>query len=240
MVTGQEQNSIDTPLTDAHLSTCWTPDREAIKLWLSKHAPSLAELYEGAVKLVFEYSIPAYAHLVGHAVREIGNRLPAVVAGESFGRLEYHTEVEAILRQWKAAGLGMGGTVPMVSTGEAADNELQNDIKVPVTLVKAIGQLLTKHEATSKRPHEKAEALFFAVSPENRRHVDTVRPAIVQWVSVIKWFMECTHVGIQERTIDAEALRKKFQLFETGLTAFTRNFFDTTDELDDILEEANS
>jgi hypothetical protein len=240
MVTEPDRRSTNVPVGSPNLSTCWTPEREAIKSWLTRHAPSLADLYEGAVKLVFEYSIPGYSHLVGHAVREIGNRLPAVTAGDSFGRLEYPEEVEAILLQWKVAGLGIDGTIPVVSTADGADKELQNEVKLPVTLVKAIGLLLAKHEATSKKPHERAEALFFAVSPENRKFVDTVRPAIVQWVSVIKWFMKCTHVGIQQRAIDAEELRTKFELFETSLTAITRNFFETTDELDAILEDANS
>jgi hypothetical protein len=218
----------------------WTPEREATKSWLTRHAPSLAKLYEGAVKLVFEYSIPGYSHLVGHAVREIGSRLPAVMAGDSFGRLVYHEEVETILYQWKAAGLGIDGYIAAVSAADATDKALQNEVTLPVTLVKAIGLLLAKHVATSKKPYERAEALFFAVSPENRRFVDTVRPAIVQWVSVIKWFMECTHVGIQQRAIDSEELKAKFQLFESGLSSITRNFFETTDELDAILEEANS
>ena len=134
----------------------------------------------------------------------------------------------------------MDGTIPVVSTADEPDKELANEVKLPVTLIMAIGVLLAKHVATSKKPYERAEALFCAVSPENRKFVDTARPAIVQWVSIIRWFMECTHIGIQQRAVNAEELRTKFQLFETSLAAITRNFFETTDELDAILEDANS
>jgi hypothetical protein len=241
MVTEPELFSTNSPLGSSDLSTCWTPEREAIKLWLSSYAPSLAELYEGAVKLVFEYPIPGHSHLVGHAVREIGNRLPAVIADYSFGRLEYNIEIDLILLQWKAAGLGMDGTNPFVSAADETDKEeLQNEVKLPVTLVRAIGLLLSKHAATSKKPYERAEALFCAVSPENRKFVDAVRPSLLQWVSIIKWFMNRTHVGTKQRTIDAEELRTKFELFETCLTVITRKFFETTDELDAILKEANA
>jgi hypothetical protein len=50
---------------------CWTPRRRELREWLRRNAPSLAELYEGAVSLLFDVPIPGYTRFVAHAVREI-------------------------------------------------------------------------------------------------------------------------------------------------------------------------
>src|SRR5438094_3789110 len=38
--------------------TCWTPTRLGLRAWLQRNAPSLAELYEGAVRLMYESPLP--------------------------------------------------------------------------------------------------------------------------------------------------------------------------------------
>jgi hypothetical protein len=58
---------------------CWTTARREIRDWLHEQAPSLAELYESAVGLMFEVRRPGRVRLVAHCLREICNRLPVVV-----------------------------------------------------------------------------------------------------------------------------------------------------------------
>jgi hypothetical protein len=83
-------------------TACWTPDRLELKAWLTRNAPSLAELYEGAVYLFFERRIPGYTRLVAHALREIANRLPDAISGSaSSKRLDYKSRLDALLEQWK-------------------------------------------------------------------------------------------------------------------------------------------
>src|SRR5262249_17939537 len=55
-------------------ASCWTPERLELKAWLTRNAPSLAELYEGAICLLFEHRLPGYTRFVTHAAREIANR----------------------------------------------------------------------------------------------------------------------------------------------------------------------
>ena len=63
-------------------------DRLELLAWLRRNAPSLAELYEGAV-LLLQNRPPAHVRLIAHSVREIRNRLPDYVSKvESGGPFE--------------------------------------------------------------------------------------------------------------------------------------------------------
>ena len=70
---------LDAPIKDA-AEASWTPRRVDLRSWLQRNAPSLGELYVGAVLLVFGRPIPGRVRFVAHAVREIRNRLPDVVS----------------------------------------------------------------------------------------------------------------------------------------------------------------
>jgi hypothetical protein len=51
----------------------WTPLRRELADWLRSKAPQLAELYEGALKILFEQDFPGKLRFVTHAMREIVN-----------------------------------------------------------------------------------------------------------------------------------------------------------------------
>jgi hypothetical protein len=77
------------------LTRYWTAERLRLKAWLTRDALSLAELYEGAVSLLGETRLPGYTRFVGHALREIGDRLPFAEArtGDSDEAKEFRLEV---------------------------------------------------------------------------------------------------------------------------------------------------
>ena len=58
----------------------WTRNRRELLEWLGRNAPLLAELYEGAVSLLYGSRIPGFSRFVSHAVRELRNRLPKVIS----------------------------------------------------------------------------------------------------------------------------------------------------------------
>ena len=77
----------------------WTDRRRALRQWINSYGPSIAELYEGAVQLLYGPSVPGRVRFVCHAVREIGNRLPDVVAGrQGRGRLDYASYLDKIAK----------------------------------------------------------------------------------------------------------------------------------------------
>ena len=53
----------------------WTPERAALYRWLQEIASQLAPVYLGALRIFVDESFPGRVHFVGHAIREIRNRI---------------------------------------------------------------------------------------------------------------------------------------------------------------------
>lgn len=79
----------------------WTGERTALRDWLSRNAASLAQLYEGAVVMLYVHDplLPGWSRLVAHAGREIRNRLPDAVAGKKVAKqLQYSRLLAVVVR----------------------------------------------------------------------------------------------------------------------------------------------
>jgi hypothetical protein len=219
----------------------WTRNRQELLDWLRKTSPSLSEIYQGAVEMLFDRPIPGFSRFVSHAVREIRNRLPGVIAGTvSSGRLDYKSRLDDIAVHWKRAGVLVE---TKASEPRGSTSALQHQgIVLPRKLARKIGSLITDHDAAREKPRDAAIALFEGVAPRNQRFRDTLRPVLLQWMQVCDWFMERTHEsGAIDGDIDPAEFRKKFELFESTLLAIVRGvsaFFDNTDELDLIIRES--
>jgi hypothetical protein len=208
----------------------------------------LAELYEGAALLNFEVPLPGHARFVAHAVREIRNRLPFVISGsKTGGNLNYKGRMDQIIERWKGAGFPTDGRIAGLLAGSSSAKPKPEEIPMPRGIVGLFAALVADHEETREKPVEAATRLFIGVAPENEKFRDALRPAVAQWLDVTDWFMKKTHdpaTGISiEVSVDKAELRSRFELFETILLAIVRGFstfFKTTDELDAILEDANS
>jgi hypothetical protein len=224
-------------------ASCWTPERQKVKDWLAQESPSLSELYEGAVRILFELRTPGYRLFVAHAVREIGNGLPFVIFGIRSGkRLDYTNQLDRIANQWRRAGFATDGTLTGLEPIPNSDGARPKEFKLPLMLARSISELIAYHGEPRETPFDRAKKLFTGNKPENEKFSDAIRPGVEKWREVADWFMAHTHDKRRKEAVvedDAE-LEKNFVLFETALGAISRPFFATTDELDEILEEANS
>ncbi|MEP0884653.1 hypothetical protein NDI49_24190 [Trichocoleus sp. ST-U3] len=221
---------------------CWTTARLDIRAWLYEQAPSLAELYEGAVCLIFEKPISGRVRFVAHAVREIRNQLPNYISGgNTGGRLEYKDEVEKLSKLWQSNGFSLDEVLPDDGIDiEGSQPSISPDILLPHQLLLEIQQLLKKHEAVSVKNKEKAIRFFETCIPANQPLRDTLRPIAEHWWDVTEWFMQKAHdSGQVDTACDEQKLRQQFELFESFLGALAQSFYTTTDELDEILKEAN-
>src|SRR5437879_13040955 len=95
----------------------WTPLRERVAKWLDELAPSLGELYRGALELV-QTAVPGRVRFICHAVREIRNRLPDALSGEERGRIEYPDLTRSIAKEWEKAGLSLDSVLTPPSSPE--------------------------------------------------------------------------------------------------------------------------
>jgi hypothetical protein len=91
----------------------WIGPRRELRSWFERNAPSLGELYEGALKMLFMGNFPGRTRFVAHAVREIRNRLPDVIAGvKTGGTVQYKNNLDMISKDWQKAGFLLDGTIP--------------------------------------------------------------------------------------------------------------------------------
>jgi len=216
----------------------WTPKRQEILEWLYRKAPPLAELYQGAVQLLHENPpIPGRSRFIAHAVREIRNCLPEVVAGVRRRRLEYKAQFDKIAKKWERNSLPLDRAMPI----SAEETDESSGILVPYEVFWDIASLVKEHKEARERPEESAKRMFLALAPENEDFVEQLQPVIIRWLDVTEWFIGRAH---DSRRTDDELLDDKFinnfKFFETILGALIRGFFATTEEIDEILEEANS
>ena len=90
------------------------PQRQELINWFSRNAPGLGKLYEGALYMVYTNGFPGRVRFVAHAVREIRNRLPDVIAGPiSKKRLDYKSRLDQLTDEWKRSGFPIDGSLPM-------------------------------------------------------------------------------------------------------------------------------
>jgi hypothetical protein len=220
------------PMT-ASLS-CWTPARNEIRSWLDRNAPPLAELYTGAVMLLYTTTVPGHVRFVSHAVREIRNRLPDAIAGPTLNqRLDHTSRLDEInaLPGTRALIADLGGPTAPATTPLPIDR----------TLATKIGELLQDHLTTRTKPIDAARRLFQGIAPENTPWDETLNPILHQWLKVTNWFVSKAHVS--EHTDDhysKEDLCHNFTLFENAIAAAITPFFTTLEDLDDILENTNT
>ena len=221
----------------------WTRQRVELRDALFEIAPYLAELYQGAVLLLYQCSIPGRARLIAHAVREIGNGLPEKMAGKSFpDRFDPTDELNIIVAEWAKCGFFSDGhpTIPDDARTDVIRDK--GPVEVPLSLFKKLSKLLKRHDQSRTSNREKTVELFKACDPQNPGQIELLVPVVQQWLNVVRWFVSLVH---ERKRSDDEILQGKFMaqfdVFETGLRAMTTDFFGTTsEELDEILENANS
>jgi hypothetical protein len=228
-------------VTDAEV---WTSARKELLAWLQRNAPSLAELYEGTLCLMFSTPpLPGRVRLIAHAVREISNRLPdAFVGVQKTTRLDYSTRLDQLSDLCRQIGFNLDGQFANFDTNKETGTPSQPDVSIPRVLFMEIANLMKDHETTHSKPLDAAKRLFEAIAPESQSLGETaLQPTLNQWLRVNRWFMRNAHdSGKLDAEVDGREIQMQFELFEACLGALVRGFFNTIEELDEILEDANS
>jgi len=139
----------------------WTPARHELMGWFKRNAPSLGELYEGAVCLLLESPIPGRFRFIAHAVREIRNSLPDVIVERSDRQqFDWKGRLDKLEDVWSrtvppSGGLGTSITTPGPSLPSTSDL-----VPMPRRLFRMIESLLADHAAARLRRREAAERLY--------------------------------------------------------------------------------
>lgn len=215
----------------------WTPDRARLREWLERQAPSLSELYVGCVEMLYLQPVPGFTRFVAHAVREIRNRLPDVVAGREGGgeQFQWKNRLDRLVTVWLDGRLPLEG--PVVS---AASTPTTADVSVPPNVFHEVQATLRDHRATRERPQQAAERLWegLGASVQGRR---SIIPVINEWLEVTTWFTRHAHDrGQADAGYPRREYEENFGRFEHILMALVSGFYPVVEGLDEILAEANS
>lgn len=223
------------------LSSPWNPSRVELRNWFHREAPSLGDLYEGAVELLYQQPLPGRIRMIAHAAREIGNRLPDYLTGERVGkRLDYVNRMDRIEDKWNKHK-----EMSPPSTAESnPQSSLPQDVPIPLDLYNELDLLIREHGATRQRPLDAARRLYEGLDPENIEKMgDTLRPVLLQWVEITKWFVGHAHdsgKGKRDSDYDWDEIKGKFELMELSLRSIVGAFYGAVRELDEVLEATNS
>lgn len=220
----------------------WSEARSGIRAWMANYSESLAELYAGAVEMMYGPEIPGRVRFICHAVREIGNGLPNAVAGaQKRKRLDYASRLDTLNSAWTAQNFELSAQAQGPEHEDLLDSSTETVLPAPIA--KDIDVLLRDHREARERPRASANRLFEACAPENRMLRDAYVPMVERWLSIINWFMRKAHdSGEPDRSTDAAEMIDQFDGFEATLCnlAMVRPFFGELDEIDAILDSTNS
>jgi len=201
----------------------------------------LSDLYLGAIIMVNNPSFPGRVRFVAHAMREICNRLPDKVAGLIVGeRPDYKTDLDNIASVWDREVVVPPRSVDgqtAARSGITGDTE----VRLPRRLLMMIERLIRRHQAVRETKKQKARRMFQALVPETAKTPYSLAASVGLWYQFTKGLEALAHESVEGlRDNDVAVLESKFQQFEALLTSILAPFFVAVDELDEILEDANT
>jgi len=212
----------------------WTSSRNDLRGWLHTTNPTLADLYVAAVTLFHNKEFPGRVILIAHSAREIGNRLPDFVVGRSSSKqFDYKSRLDYLSEKWQKSGFE-NDKLPVGIPNNA------KTIDFPSPLYRDIGKIIRDFSESRERTEESAFRLFTALEEQAGSSRAALFPVVSQWIQIIGWFVSWAHMSLKQRECTEHELSHYFDQFESMLSGFKKRFFKGTDDIDEILEEANS
>ena len=217
-----------------------TPEQEKIAAWFEREAPHLGGLYSAAVYLLESPGFPARTHLICHAARDIGNRVPEVIAGRAeFKRIDVTLELDELAQLWSQNGLDHRDLPPAGATEANGAAVIRSDVEMPIAVFRHLQILVNNHAQGQANSTQKAIRMIESVAKENQGRQESLKPLARQWVDLTRWFQARTHAGLKAIIVDEEELRGRFQCLESYLFTLIAQFYEPIEALDDILEDTN-
>jgi len=158
--------------------------------------------------------------------------LPSILEGVERKRLPYDQRLDAITRTWER--IGRPAILPPASSGSTATPDPQDALVQD--LLNQLEDLIKEHKRARSKTDTIAERLFQANRPENRHLGDVLRPVLKRWLNLKEWFVGHAHDnGKTDSEYDWVDINKKFKLFEKTVLTLGQGFFQTIDDLDELI-----
>jgi hypothetical protein len=240
---------VPTEVTETSQSAQPAVDREQLENALAGVNQDLADLYRQAVQILeCSERNGAVMVMISHAVREVANNLAyhlGIVEGVRFPpSVDTSTPVGVLAQLWEAEGLRSAhssltaGDPGLDELADGRDETIRQSRPIPISedAYIAIEAVIDAHsKATDSARRRQA---FVAVGDS----ATADNPTAKLLGACFDFFMSYAHL---DRTaggrLPAEAeLQDQFAKFEIVVSARLRGFFETVDELADILATANA
>ncbi len=222
----------DSDFSSTFLEEWWTPERQALHLWLRRIAPHLAPIYHAGLRIVMDKVFPGRVHFVAHAIREIRNRLPDAVAGEIEVGAEYHDLARRVHEEWKGVGVS-AFTERSEPSGAGRDR-----YEVSGGLMEAVSTLVDSYGRRDGRRRRNAERMFATLGG-----ADPMPFVVDHWFRTDDWVHNYMHVGTTPHSREAnEEVGVQFEQFERSLMVLSKGSsrpHENLEVLDGLLESAN-
>lgn len=210
------------------------PRRVELLRWFQRTAPDIARAYEGAIHLLDMDDFPGRLRFVAHGFRDMTNQLPDCLARFKRTRLEYREEVEKVAKVWP--DLAQYGKSAYEDTPEEG-----NSIPLSREGVLAVDELVQKHKNVPKTQEERIIQALMTRSVTDGSQRSSLRPLARRLVKLGQWFHGVAHFAANR---DSSATQDEMLLhvsqFEAIALSIGRPFFTNKDEIDGILQQANS
>jgi hypothetical protein len=199
--------------------------------WFRANAKPLAEAYEGAVRMLADADFPGRIQFIGHALRDIADRLVFVLDPQvSSGRVQYENVMDRIEKVWPTLQRIRG-----TDDANIADDTVTIEYKV----ASMIDSLVAAHRERRQRPSS-YELLFRFLMRNEPSRAEVNQRLVSEFEMLRDWFMARTHLRRDKAPEVSEGeLQAQFSNFEGILHSFVGDFFTGIAELDEILYQAN-
>jgi hypothetical protein len=212
-----------------------------------------------SVFLLHHPTWPGRHYLLGHAVREIGQRLPDFLDPRRRPRAEADAVLQAFAAAWSGAGLPITEAepaAPSTSLQEDGDSTLAapsgpsnpESLVIPTDVAQAASKLVGAHQQGATNNYNKAASIILASSVADRMTTaeesspEGARDAtVLLWTKTVDWFMAITHVSATGKVLPPEEeLARRFDIVNNIIETILAPWYEVLDDLDDALAAANT
>ena len=211
----------------------WSQQRHELFQWLEDRAPSFAEGYVGAVRLLHMPSFPARVHFICHVVRDIYRRLPVSLEIKSLSRPSdvLPDLVKALRERWDR----------FPPNDKRYSEKVNADIPVSPQVHSHILKIVDKSKEIASQPtvgKQLAMALFRSLE---RREDEFIQPWIIKsFDTEYDFFVKRAHLAESVKKVPTDdGLTEHFEAFERSFHSLVGPYFTGKEELDAILQDTN-
>ncbi|MGA2621523.1 MAG: hypothetical protein ABSF26_28300 [Thermoguttaceae bacterium] len=213
----------------------WTQQRRELASWLDDRAPSFAQGYLAAIRLLYAPAFPARVHLVCHVVRDIYRYLPAALGSRQLSRRGevFPNMVKQLANLWER--------FPPLA-GEGFEND-DREVRVPAKVYRYVAKIVVKSQELARDQSTIGRELAISLFRSgDRREGEFIDPWIIKsFDEEYDFFVGRAHiVASEDRITTDDGLVAHFEAFERAFHSMVGPYFTGKEELDAILQDTNA